>query len=81
MLNMCVAVTNAAGPPITKSAHKKLRHDFSRFPNYLYINFLNLLVPVIVAALCSGVYYLRNAPLRKTVSSEVRNLCRNLLDF
>ena len=43
------------------------------FPNYIYVYFLHLLMPVLMAGLVILIYYLRNQHLRKTISVEIHD--------
>ncbi len=44
----------------------------AKFPNYLYIYFVQLVVPVAIGALFNVLYYHRNAALRKAVASQLK---------
>ena len=48
--------------------------ETSKFPNYLYVYFLHLMVPILMAGLVILLYYVRNQHLRKTISTEIRDL-------
>ena len=48
--------------------------EASQFPNYLYIYFMHLVMPFLMAGLVITIYFFRNKHFRKTTLMKIHNL-------
>ena len=73
-INLVILLTFASITTTTTLLKTNDPEEFNKYPFYLYVYYIHLIVPGLIGSLFTVSIYNRNNALRKTVFNEMRNM-------